>query len=149
MSYQNLLQNRINELNSAILNFVGDKVYITGFYNDKMLLLHLDDRRDNHKSKGIYNKEDIDFNNVLNNALFVIQKDGVEQRRIQYKLIFKEAMEIKNPKEKSSNIQMVSIRKDIFSDTFLLHARNKVTSFENKDDLNSFILEQYKTNLQF
>lgn len=145
MSYQNLLQNRINELNSAILNFARDKVYITGFYNAEMLLLHLNEGRDNHKSKGMYDKEDITFENVLNNALFIIQKDGVEQRRLQYKQVFKGEMKLKAQNKK----QMISVRKDTFSDHFLLHTEKKITSFERKNELNLFLLEQFETNLQF
>lgn len=37
MTTINPLQNRVNELNSAILNYINNKVHIMGFYNAERL----------------------------------------------------------------------------------------------------------------
>lgn len=140
-----LLQSRLNELNCAIINFVGNKVYLTGFYSEKMMRLHLDEARDNHHSKGIYDKEEINFNKVLNNSLFIIQENGIEQKRIQYQQVFKDILKLKNSNKKL----MVSIRKNTFGSQFVLITEKNDYSFENHIELNHYLLEQYQTDLNF
>lgn len=145
MTNLTLLQSRINELNCAIINFVENKVYLTGFYSEKMMRLHLDEARDNHHSKGIYDKEEINFNKVLNNSLFIIQENGIEQKRIQYQQVFKDILKLKNSNKKL----MVSIRKNTFSNQFILITEKYEYSFENHIELNHYLLEQYQTDLNF
>ncbi|WAA08609.1 hypothetical protein [Fervidibacillus albus] len=38
-----MLQNRINELNSALLDIYGNKVQVTGFTREEMLLKYLNE----------------------------------------------------------------------------------------------------------
>ncbi|KYG92334.1 hypothetical protein A0U40_05165 [[Bacillus] sp. KCTC 13219] len=143
MKHTNLLQNRINELDSAILNFVGNKVHITGFYNAQRLESYLIEGKDNHKSKGLYNREYITFTSVKDNSLFVVQENGIEQYRVQYQRIFKETLKLK-----TSNAQeMVSIHKDIYSNQFVHKTEKTTTSFENRNELNNFLLDKYQTEL--
>lgn len=91
-----LLQNRINELNSAIINITGNKVQVTGFYNPKLLQSHLDSGNLNYLSQGIYDIKEINFNDVLNNSLFVILENSIEQKRIQFEQAFKDTLKLNN-----------------------------------------------------
>lgn len=143
MNHINLLQDRINELDSAILNFVGNKVHITGFYNAQRLKTYLSEGKDNHQSKGLYNKEDITFENIKNEALFIIQNNGIEQFRIQYKHFFKDILKMAN----SSKREMVSIRQDVYSNGFVLKTEKIIRSFGNEEELNNFLLDKYQTEL--
>lgn len=59
----NLLQERIEEMGSAVLNCVEDKIYITGFYNCNRLYDWLNGI-DCYQSKGIYEKCDLDFSRI-------------------------------------------------------------------------------------
>lgn len=145
MNQMNLLQIRINELNSAIVNFVGNKVHITGFYNAKMLQSYLETGKDNHQSKGIYDKKEFSFNNVMNNSLFVIQENGIEQQRIQFEQISKETLKLNN----SSKKEIVTIRKNKFSEHYLLRTEKSISSFENHDELNRFLQDKYQIELNF
>ncbi|MEC1177602.1 hypothetical protein P9B03_03825 [Metasolibacillus meyeri] len=143
MKHTYLLQNRINELDSAILNFVGNKVHITGFYNAQRLEAYLNEGKDNHKSKGLYNRENITFTSVKDNSLFVVQENGIEQYRVQYQRIFKETLKLKI----SNTQEMVSIHKDIYSNRFVHKTEKSITSFENRNELNNFLLDKYQTEL--
>lgn len=140
MKQNNLLQNRINELNSAIINFIEKKVHITGFYNAKMLLAHLNEGKDNHQSKGIYDKEEFDLFSTINNALFIIQENGIERKRIQFVQIYKETLKLNG----SSKQEMVTIRKDVFNEQYVLRTEKSVFSFYDIYTLNSYIEEKYQ-----
>ena len=47
-----MLQDRINEMDSAIVNFVGDWVYTLGFYNTDRLNSYLEEGKRNWSSTG-------------------------------------------------------------------------------------------------
>lgn len=145
MNQNSLLQNRINELYSAIINFVDNKVYITGFYNAKMLECYLNTQKDNHQSKGIYDRENIDFSEVQNNALFVIQENGIEIKRIQYQQIFKDTLKSANSIQKL----VVIIRKDKYSNQYVLTSDKSSILFENETELNQFLNDNYQTTIRF
>lgn len=145
MTNSDLLQARINELNSAILNFSNDKVYITGFYSPEMLLLHVNEGRDNHQSKGVYDRSNVNFWNVQNNALFIIQEDGIEKERIQYKRIFKDTLK---PIDKKQKI-MVSIYENIFSSERVIRTEKRTLSFPNSEKMLNYLNENYTDVINF
>ena len=66
------LQDRIEELQSGILEIDGNKVNITGYYSKDRLLDYLDKGLDAYFSKGVYDYEKLDFGKVKNNTLFII-----------------------------------------------------------------------------
>lgn len=140
----NLLQNRINELDSAILNFVGDNVHITGFYNAARLESYLTKKIDNHSSKGLYKKEDIVFTGIKQNALFIVQKNGIELYRIQYKQLYKGPLKL----VKAKTLEVVYILKDKYSDTYVVKTERYVSEFANKNEIILFLLDEYSVHLE-
>lgn len=73
-----MLQNMVNELESGILNIVGNKVHVTRFTREEMLQLFLDTGIEAWSSKGLYNLQDLEFHNIKSNALIIVKKDGKE-----------------------------------------------------------------------
>lgn len=140
MTTINPLQNRVNELNSAILNYINNKVHIMGFYNAERLDDYLTKNAKNWMSIGLYEEEEIDFLNIKNNALFVIQENDIEIKRLQFTKVLKKAVKSKS---KKSNI-MITIRKDSFSNQYILTTEKFSKLFNTKQDLDAFLLIEYK-----
>ncbi len=80
----NKLTNRINELNSAILNIKGNKVHILGFMSKEMMEKYFEGSK-NWYVMGLYDKEEMSFFDTKDNAFFIVQKEGIEIAKSQGK----------------------------------------------------------------
>lgn len=152
-----MLQNRINELNSGILNIKEGHVHITGFMSEKMLDSYLTKGARNWSSIGLYDEEEIEFHNIKDNAMFIVKKDGKEIGKYQYKPIHKRTIEFKKDGKKVS--RTVAIRKSVYSDHyhlyFVLNSKEKDSDdngkrsflFESEDELNHFLKDKFDFQL--
>jgi len=91
----NLLQKRIEELGSAILNFTGNKVYIIGFYNSARLIDYLHGTNC-WQSKGFYDAEEIDCSRAQDDSLIIIMRDNKEIERYQYQPFLRGVVKYRN-----------------------------------------------------
>jgi len=137
-----VLQDRLNELKSAILNIKGNKVYVMGFMSEDMLQLHLTKGSKNWSSMGLYDDEDIEFHNIKNHALFIVKKNGVEIDRYQYKPIFRDTIQFKDENGKILSIT-INIRKSQYSPHYHLSTTKESMLFCNKGVLDRHLLEKY------
>lgn len=137
-----MLQDRVNELKSAILDIKGNKVYVTGFMSEEMLQLHLTEGSKNWSSMGLYDDEDLEFHNIKNNALIIVKKNGVKAGRYQYKPVFKDTIQFKDEDGKSLSLT-INIRKCQYSAHYHLLTTKETLPFSGKDDLDSHLLEKY------
>ena len=140
-----MLQNRINELKSGILNIVDDKVHVWGFTREEMLLSHIEKEIENWYSQGLYDFQSLEFHNIQDNALFIVRKDGKEINRYQYKPVFKETVKFKDEKENTASLTF-TIRKSTYSDHYHFLTENTSLLFENKSELDQYLLEKFKYN---
>lgn len=152
-----MLQDRLNELGSATLDIKKDHIYIVGFMNEEMLNAHLENESRNWSSMGLYDKEDINFYDIKDNALIIVRKDGKEINRYQYKPIDKRTVEFKDENGKKIS-RTFSIRRSVFSDhyhfNFVIENKEKISNkieqsvlFDNKDELDQFIKEEFDLQL--
>lgn len=118
-----VLQERIEELGSGILNYKDDKVYITGFYNSARLLDWLNGF-DCWQSKGIYDKRELNFSRIKDNALFIVREYDIEVKRFQYVPFFKGSVQF-NSADKTIK-RIFTLRKCRFSGQY-----NIIVSDEN------------------
>lgn len=137
-----MLQDRVNELKSAILDIKGTKVYITGFMSEEMLQLHLTEGSKNWSSMGLYDDEDLEFHNIKNNALFLVKKNGSKAVRYQYKSVFRDTIQFKGEDGKSLSL-IINIRKSQYSAHYHLLTTKESLLFSGKGDLDSHLLEKY------
>lgn len=91
----NLLQERIEELGSAIIHYNEKNVYIEGFYRSDRLMDWLNGS-DCWQSKGIYDKQDVDYSRVLDDALIIVMQDDREIIRYQFKPFFRGVVKFTN-----------------------------------------------------
>lgn len=142
----------MNELGSAILDIKNNKVYITGFMSEKMLQLYLNKGAKNWSSQGLYDDEDLEFNNIKDDALIIVREDRKEIGRHQYRHEAKKKIEFKNEKGKKVS-RTVIIRKSVYSNHYHFYfvvdkekesdEEKKSLLFDNKDALNDFLKEKF------
>ena len=143
MMEDNLLQDRINELDSAIINFVDNKVYITGFYNPVRLTSYLEQDKKNWLPKGMYDKSAVTFSNIKSGALFLVQTDGQTIERYQFTVVFREPLQRSN---KEGPI-IVSARKNKFAEQWQVITEKTFFEFATQDEMNAHLQENYKIEI--
>lgn len=135
----NLLQVRINELDSAIINIVQNKIHITGFFNEERLMSHLEKGKDNWRSKGIYDKDEISFSNVKNNALFIVMEDDKILEKHKFTVYKRETVQRKS--EPGPLILM--IRQHEFTEHWQVHVLKQTYDFSSKQEMEEYLKSNY------
>ncbi|MGM9986272.1 MAG: hypothetical protein ACI35O_03485 [Bacillaceae bacterium] len=154
-----MLQNRVNELNSGILNIIDNKIHITGFTREEMLQSHLKKGIENWSLKGLYDWQEIEFHQIKDHALIIVQKDGKEIDRHQYRPIYKEKVEWKNEKGKKMSRTFV-IRKSTYSEHYHFRfvidkesdpgdVKDQSMLFSNKEALDQYVWNQYGVSISY
>lgn len=143
-----MLQDRINELDSAIVNVVGDLVKTMGFYNTDRLMSYLGEGKKNWSSTGRYPFEELVFHNIKTNATVILQKDGEEVARYQYINVKNDSLVYDNEHNKSGKATAVyEIRKEVYSSTWNLRFADKSLVFDTWVDMKKYILATYKYDI--
>lgn len=143
-----MLQDRINELDSAIVNVVGDWIYTLGFYNTDRLNSYLEEGKKNWSSTGRYPIEDLVFYNIKTNATIILQQNGGEVARYQYINVKNGTLVYDNVQNKSGKATAVyEIRKEVFSSTWNLRFADNSLVFETWGDLKKHLLTRYKYDI--
>lgn len=137
-----MLQKRINELGSGILDILGDKVYVTGFTREEMLESYLTKSIENWNLKGLYDYQDLEFYNIKNNALLIVRKDEKEIKRYQYKLVYRDTIQFKDEEGKNVSITF-AIRKSSYSEHYHFLTDKTSLLFNNKGELDLYLTEKY------
>ncbi|MFD1927314.1 hypothetical protein ACFSFY_04455 [Sporosarcina siberiensis] len=143
-----MLLERINELDSAILNVVEDWVYILGFYNTERLNSYLEKGKKNWSSMGLYPFEELVFHNIKTNATIILQQDGVEVARYQYINIDSGVLVYDNVRNKTGKATgAYQIRKEVYSSSWNLKFADSSLIFEEWEDMQSYVLMTYKYDI--
>ncbi|WP_332647134.1 hypothetical protein [Lysinibacillus sp. 54212] len=139
-----MLQDRINELDSAIVNVVGDLVNTMGFYHTDRLMSYLEEGKKNWSSTGRYPFEELEFHNIKTNATIILQQDGVETTRYKYIKVKNGSLMYENRQNKSGKATAVyEIRKEVFSSTWNLRFADNSLVFETWKDMQNHVLTTY------
>ncbi len=143
-----MLQERINELDSAILNVVGNWVYTLGFYNTERLNSYLEKGKKNWSSTGRYPIEEFAFDNIKTNATIILQHDGGEVARYQYINVKNGVLVYDNVQNKSGKTTGVyEIRKEVYFSTWNLRFADNSLVFESWRDMQNYVLTTFKYDI--
>ncbi|HDX9578814.1 TPA: hypothetical protein ROX88_002363 [Bacillus pseudomycoides] len=143
-----MLQERINELESGILTIDRDKVYVMGFNNEKMLMSFFNNNKKNWSFIGLYDSHKLDFNNIKNNALIIVMKDGKEIGKYQYIPVYKGTIKYDNKDGKSTSMTF-TIRKSIYSKHYHFLSGKMSRIFESKDFITTYLREEFGASIDF
>ncbi|MEG0579224.1 MAG: hypothetical protein RR490_04835 [Niameybacter sp.] len=143
-----MLQERINELDSAIVNVVGDLVNTMGFYNTDRLMSYLHEGRKNWSSTGRYPFEELAFHNIKTNATIIFQQDGVDIARYKYIKVKNGSLMYENQQNKSGKTTAVyEIREEVYSSTWNLRFADNSLVFETWEDMKKHVLTTYNYDI--
>lgn len=135
-----MVQNRINELSSAIIEYKDNSIFISGFYNADRLNSHLNKGVNNFSSKGIYPLQKFNFDTIQTNALFIVKKKGMPIEKYQYYLIYKGSHKTLKKVHKT----ILTIRKSVFSSHYSILTEENSQICNNYEGLVKFLNSNYK-----
>ena len=98
-----MLQERIEELGSAILDYKSNNIVnVIGFMSADRLYDYIERGLDCHFSKGIYKLEPLNLGKIKNDALFIINENGNgnEINRYQFVVLKKDIIKFKDTNKK-------------------------------------------------
>lgn len=156
-----MLQERISELGSGILQIRGNEVYLTGFMSPERLHDYYDKNIDCHFSHGIYPNRELNWGKIQDNAMFIVlNKDNEVVNKYQFLVIKKDIVRYKD-KDNTNRIKTYIIRKCQFTGLYNFIAREtiftdgkKTTVEDNKifnslDELNKFFINTFGTEFKY
>ncbi|MGK8429882.1 hypothetical protein [Bacillus cereus] len=143
-----MLQERINELESGILNLDGDRVHVTGFKSEKMLMSFLNNNKKNWSFKGMYDIHEMNFHNIKNSALIIVVKGGKEIGKYQYIPVYKSLIKYDNQDGKSTSMTF-TIRKSVYSKHYHFLSEKMSRVFESKELITNFLKEEFGASINF
>lgn len=146
-----LLQERIEELESGILNIKNNQVEVIGFLSPERLNDYYEKGIQCFYSKEFYPNENLNFNKIKDNALFVVIKDNKEISRYQFNILIKDTIKFK-AKNKDGKTQQFSrvytIRKSNFDDIYNYKDSEVSLIFNTIDELKIFFNNKFNTKLK-
>ncbi|MGL5068428.1 MAG: hypothetical protein ACRC6T_11530 [Sarcina sp.] len=154
-----MLQERIEELGSAILYFKEDKIFLWGFNDPDRLNAYYLNNSYCHCSQGIYSEQNLNFGRTRDNALFILIKDNNELNRYQFEVLLKDTIKYKNKITNKATTKVYKIRKCKYNELFNLILREKKIindleevfiesyNFESMDLLKNFFFEKFKKEI--
>ena len=142
-----LLQERIEELDSGIINILNNKIEITGFMSEERLLDYYERGYDCRYSVGLYPKEKFDIAYIKDNALFIILENNKEIARYKFVPIKKDTVNYKCDDNKTKS-KIFTIRQCIYTNQYNYKDNEKSLLFDTKSELESYFKNQYGVNLE-
>ena len=143
-----MLQERVNEFNSAIVNIVGELVYTVGFYNSERLREFVEEGKKNWSSTGRYPFEQLTFHTIKSNAVFIVQQDGIEVARYKYVHVKNGTMVYTNEQNKSGKATAVyEIRREEYSQTWNIRFAKESLTFETWEEMKQYFLTNYQYDI--
>ncbi|WP_099336445.1 hypothetical protein [Clostridium cadaveris] len=146
------LQERLEELDSAILDFTKDKnkVNVTGFLFPERLIEYYEKGIQCFFSQGLYDHKDIKIQHVKDNGLFYILKPDDVIEKYQFLVIKKDVVKHKF-RDENGTLRYVSrifkIRKCKFTELYNYIDSETNLLFNSLEELSTFFEKKYDTEL--
>lgn len=154
-----MLQERIEELGSAILDYKSNNIVnVIGFMSADRLYDYIERGLDCHFSKGIYKLEPLNLGKIKNDALFIINENGNEINRYQFVVLKKDIIKFKDTNKKIRTKTYI-IRKCKYTNIYNLIHRETITVdgkkeieeenklFSNINELKKYFFESFAHKL--
>lgn len=140
-----ILQERIEELGSGILNYKNNKIYLTGFLSKERLEDYYYNNLNCAFSNGIYDYEKLDFTKIKDNSLFLIQKDDELIEKHLYKPLFKDTFKYKEDNKIIS--RTFQIRSSEVSKKINFQIEKQSLLFDDLISLETYLKNEYNYKL--
>jgi DNA polymerase-3 subunit epsilon len=140
-----LIQERIAELDSGIINILDNEIEIRGFMSPERLYDYLNGI-DCFYSFGVYPKDAFDESVIKDNALYIVRKNDVEISRWQYQKVFEGNVLLKINGKLLNRV--IKVRKSRYDKNYQFISNEENRIFSCVEDMNQFILDSYDFKLQ-
>lgn len=121
-----MLQERIAELGSGILQYKENKVHLIGFMSSERLDDYYNKNIDCHFSNGIYEEQELNWGKIQDGALFIILNDNNELIcKYQFEVLNKNTIKYKD-KENNNRSKTYCIRKCKYTGFYNFIARETI-----------------------
>lgn len=137
-----MLQERIEELGSGILDIKENKVHLLGFYSKDRLEDYLNNNMKCASSYGIYDYQLLDFNKIKDDTLFIVRKNNVILSKHYFQLIFKDTFKFKNS-DKKITTRTYSIRYSKYTKNYNLVIEKQYLLFTDLNEIANYLNEKY------
>jgi hypothetical protein len=137
----NLLQDRISELDSGILNLKEDTVELTGFLSPDRLVDYLKGVNC-FFSFGIYPNSPYEESMSKDDAIFIVNKDDIEIKRWKYIKIYEGIAQLK-----INGLTMdraIKIRRDSFGNKYQFIGNKENIVFRDYDEMEDYLFNTYE-----
>lgn len=141
-----LLQERIEELESGILNIKDNNVEVIGFLSPERLNDYYEKGIQCFYSKEFYPNENLNFNKIKDNALFILMDNGKEISRYCFKLLKKETVKFKARNDKNKIVQkskVYKIRKCTITGKYSYSDADESLIFDSILDLRKYFYSKF------
>lgn len=132
-----------SEMHCTVLNYLSTKIEAYHFYREK-----------NYNSycnginclggMGVYNLDETLEFHLLDNMTFIIQENGIIQRKIKYDLIEEYKIQYKGKNDKNKKVLSVKIKNNIFgsNDYYLITPKESIC-FDDLDKAKKYLSDKY------
>lgn len=137
-----MLEERLNELGSAIINYKEDNIELIGFYSPEMLLFQ-NETLDNKLSHGIYPFEDINHSKIKDNFILVVQENSKEI--IRYKFKTREKLQLTYKDHNGNNkSRLFRVRVCEYTNLYNYVDTEESKLLEFYDDIHTYLNSKYE-----
>jgi len=141
------LQERIEELGSAIIKPYDNKIEVIGFMSEERLLDFYDKDINCIFSKGIYPIEDFDLAYIKDKALFIVIENGIELFKYNFEVIKNDILKYKDV-ENIQRVKVYKIRHCKYSNTYNYRDTEQSLIFDTEDELREYLISEYNFILE-
>lgn len=141
-----ILQERIEELGSGILERKNNKVHLTGFMSKDRLDDYLTKNINCIFSYGIYNYETLDFSKIKDDSLFLFIENNEVKSKYSFTLIYKGSFKFKTI-DNTIKTRVFKVRIEEFSNKYNLIIEKNSFLFDNIESLKAYLKTKYNYSL--
>ncbi|MGG7058417.1 hypothetical protein ACQPUZ_08985 [Clostridium tertium] len=141
-----ILQERIEELGSGILEIKNNKIHLTGFMCKERLDDYFSKNINCIYSYGIYDDEKLDFFKIKDNALFLVTENNEIKNKYLFTLIYKGSFKFKTI-DNTVTTRVFKVRFEEFSNKYNLIIEKKSLLFDKIEAVKNYLEDNYKYSL--
>lgn len=144
-----MINERLSELGSAILEVKEDKFHVTGFMYPERLEDYYYRKVDCYFSKGIYPVTELDFSLLNDDALILLIDENGNEKRVQFKVLKKDTVIYKVADKKQQLAKVYSVRRCNYTGMYNLKFTDGSLLFNSKEELQEEFSKRFNKNLEF
>lgn len=143
-----LVQERIEELNSIIIDVFDDKIKLTGFLSEERLFDYYEKGSECRFSVEVYPKEEFNIAYAKDNAIIILREHGVEIGRYKFIPLKRDTVKYKDI-DKNNRSRSYTIRQCYYTKKFNYKDSEKSILFDDETSLREYFWNEFNSELNY